>query len=347
MAALKASLAVRYGVRIADRELEAVLAALDGALLLENERGRQAREEATERYRAADYRQPILAGHSYPAEQGELAAMLDGYLDEVGGEGTGVRGRGLISPHIDYDRGGPVYAQVWGRSRAWVEEAELAIVLGTDHFGSIGGLTLTRQNYATPFGVLPTARGVVDAVAGVLGEETAYADELVHRGEHSIELAAVWLHHMRRSRPCAMVPILCGTFAEFFRPDGAVEEVKIQGMLELFKGLVEKGGVIVVAAADLSHVGPAFGGPALDLHGRARLAAADEELLACVCRGDAEGFRQSIAVVNDRNSVCGAVPIYLSMGMLAPLTGEKLAYARCPADTAGMSWVTICGVVLK
>jgi len=61
----------------------------------------------------------------------------------------------LVSPHIDYARGGPVYAHVWK-------------------------LTLTRQHYATPFGVLPTAREVVETLAGAMGAETAFAGELYH-----------------------------------------------------------------------------------------------------------------------------------------------------------------------
>ena len=68
---------------------------------------------------------------------------------------------GLISPHIDYPRGWRTYARTWQLAADAVEEAELVILLGTDHGGGAGALTLTRQNYATPWGVLPTARRIL------------------------------------------------------------------------------------------------------------------------------------------------------------------------------------------
>jgi hypothetical protein len=101
---------------------------------------------------------------------------------------------------------------------------------------------------------------------------------------------------------------------------------------------------MVIAAGDLSHVGPAFGGSPLDLIGRARLGAADDELIHLICAGDTEGFFAAIQRVEDRNNVCGAAPIYLTMRMLSPVKGECVAYDRCPADLEGASMVSICGL---
>ncbi len=121
---------------------------------------------------------------------------------------------GLLSPHIDYGRGGEVYAQIWKRAALAAREAELVILLGTDHYGS-DLFSLTRQNYATPYGVLPTDTEIVDRLAAAIGEDAAYAGELRHRGEHSLELVAVWLHHMRAGKPVPLVPILTGSFHPF------------------------------------------------------------------------------------------------------------------------------------
>jgi MEMO1 family protein len=46
-----------------------------------------------------------------------------------------------------------------------VQQADLAIVFGTDHFSEGFPFSLTRQNYATPYGVLPTAVEIVDRLA--------------------------------------------------------------------------------------------------------------------------------------------------------------------------------------
>ncbi|MEA3340809.1 MAG: AmmeMemoRadiSam system protein B, partial [Chloroflexota bacterium] len=93
-------------------------------------------------------------------------------------------------------------------------------------------------------------------------------------------------------------------------------------------------------------VGPAFGGQPVDLMGRARLKAADDELIERTCAGDAAGFFTAIKRVDDRNNVCGLPPIYLTLRALSPVEGERAAYARCPADQDGASLVSVCGIIL-
>lgn len=351
--AVSASLAVRYGLRLSPGAIEQLLSVLDEAYLLDNARSLEARERALADYRQAPFRTPILAGQSYPAHADELQTLLQGYLDAVDDLGDlsppePSRISGLVSPHIDYARGGPVYARVWKRAADMVRAADLAVVLGTDHYGEDKQLTLTHQHYATPYGVLPTARDVVDALAQAVGEQAAFAGELHHRSEHSIELAAVWLHHMRAGQPCELVPILCGSFGPFIRGQAdARRDPVISAMLSAFQQATAGRRVVVIAAGDLSHVGPAFGGQPLDLVGRARLQAADDELIDLMCRGDADGFLATVQRASDRNNVCGVPPIYLTLRMLGAARGERVAYDRCPADENGTSVVSICGVVFR
>ncbi len=346
---LRAALAIRFGLRVGPSILEGLLAAFDEALLLENDHFAQAREHARAEYRQAPFRPPGLAGQSYPAGAGELRRLLQGYLDGVDDVHPDLAdGRGLVSPHIDYARGGPVYAGVWKRAAAMVKAAELVVVLGTDHLGKDGRMTLTRQHYATPFGVLPTTREVVDALAQAMGPEVTFADELHHRSEHSIELAAVWLHHIREGQPCELLPILCGSFGHFVRGEEEPErDPVIAALLETLRQTMAERRTIVVAAGDLSHVGPAFGGQPLDWMGRARLKTADEELIERMCAGDGQGFYAALKRDGDRRNVCGLPPIYLALRMLDPVEGEQVAYERCPADEQGASLVSVCGVVFR
>jgi AmmeMemoRadiSam system protein B len=196
--------------------------------------------------------------------------------------------------------------------------------------------------------VLPTAQEVVDTLAQAMGQDEAFAGELLHRSEHSIELAAVWLHHIRQGQPCELVPILCGSFSHFVRGEAAPEhDPTINGLVNTLRQTLDRRQVIVVASADLSHVGPAFGGKALDIMGRARLQAADDELIEQVCAGDAEEFFAVIKREGDRRNVCGLPPIYLTLRMLSPVQGERVAYARCPADQNDTSLVSVCGIVFK
>ena len=346
--ALRAAIAVRYGLPITIEALERLLTAFDEALLLQNDRFLEARQQALEEYRHGPFRPPALAGESYPDDPGELRQLLRNYVsavEEMPDEPGGVRG--LVCPHIDYLRGGHVYGGVWMAAANAVKEADLVVLLGTDHYGGDARVTLTRQHYATPFGVLPTAQDVVGSLAEAIGEETAFAEELHHRSEHSIELAALWLHHIREGKPCELVPILCGSFGAFVRgdadPDG---DLAISATVDALRRSMSGRSAVVVAAADLSHVGPAFGGQPVDLLGRARLQESDDELIARVCAGDARGFFEAIQRVGDRRNVCGLPPIYLALQALSPTHGETMAYDRCAADERGTSLVSICGIVL-
>ncbi len=349
---LRAALAVRYGVRVGPDVMQQLLTAFDEALLLDNDRFAQAQTAALTEYRGAAFRAPGLAGQSYPAEVEELRSALASYLDE--GEAPlekperGEDVRGLISPHIDYARGGPVYAQVWKRAEEAVRAADLVILLGTDHWGRDGAFTLTYQSYGTPFGVLPTARDVVEQLSDVLGGEAAFADEFHHQGEHSIELAAVWLHHARGGDPCEIVPILCGSFGHFVQGKAdPAQDAALNGLVEALQSVMASRQTLVVAAADLAHVGPAFDGEPLDVLDRARLRAADDEIIERMVAGDAGGFFAAIQRDGDRRNVCGLPPIYVALRALDPVQGEQVAYAHCPADQNGTSVVSICGLLFR
>lgn len=345
--ALSLAFAFRFGAMIDERIIQQLLAALDEALLLDNDRFREARKHALDEYRRSPFRPPALAGKAYPEEADDLRRMLEGLFEEIETEPQPFDGRGVISPHIDYARGGPVYARVWKTAEKSAREADLVVVFGTDHYGGDSSITLTRQNYATPFGVLPTARPIVDALAAALGEDIAFEGEFRHRTEHSIELASVWLHYVRGERPVEMVPILCGSFARFIHAEENPEsDAQINALLKVLEEKTAGRRVMIVAAADLAHIGPAFGGEAIDAPAREQLKESDGELIEFMRAGDAAGFLDAIKRVEDRNNVCGVSPIYLALRMLAGARGESVAYDRCPADTDLTSFVSVCGVVL-
>jgi hypothetical protein len=370
-AGLHAALLVRAGIRVAPEIIQHVVDQLDDVLLLDNERYRDAYTEVLQAYRTAPYRTPSLAGPGYPDDPTLLSRMLDDHVTVLRENGSGparpgspwrsLPGEaaaaseqdeiaGLISPHIDYQRGGRVYAGVWERAAAAVQAAELVIILGTDHAGSPGSITLTRQHYATPFGVLPTDRDLVDALAGALGEEAAFAEEMHHRGEHSVELAAVWLHHTRNGQPCSVLPVLCGSFHRFVtgEADPAADSA-LESTLDVLRRAAAGRRTLVVAAADLAHVGPAFSEPVpIDRIRYAQLKAADEALMQTLADADAHAFFRMIAAEGDRRNICGLPPIYMMLRLLdGQVRGEITGYDRCPADGMNTSFVSICGAVFR
>ena len=279
---------------------------------------------------------------------------LDEYCATAGQETTKPSSKvtGLISPHIDYARGWHTYADTWQKAREAVEEAELVIVLGTDHSGSPGSLTLTRQDYATPWGVLPTDVQLVDGLAEIIGEGPAFAEEVHHIGEHSIELAAVWLHYVAGREPKPLLPILCGPNYDS-ASDGSGDGEKwdeggLKGALDSLMEIAAGPRVLVVAAGDLSHVGPAFGDPApIDVSGRATVEAQDHEWLNVACSGSSELLEKHMLQHGDSTRICGAAPIHYMLSVLQGAQGTVVAYEQCPADEQFGSLVSVAGALFS
>jgi MEMO1 family protein len=340
----------QYGFPLGMEMVENLVDALDEAFLLDNERSADALHDAREQFRAAPFRPPMIAGGSYPADAELLHATLERYRHQAA-NGTPLAplaptpAFGLLSPHIDYPRGGIVYAQVWERAAQAVQEADLVIIFGTDHYGS-DPFTLTRQNYATPYGVLPTAVDIVDELAAVIGEEAAYAGELRHRGEHSLELVAVWLHHLRQRRPVEVVPLLVGGFHRFYHNgDHPDQDAQIEQVLATLRRATVGRKVVVVASGDLAHVGVSFGQEPLTEDTLAGVHEVDQILMQHMNAGDATGFYRAIHAIRDANNVCGVAPIYLTMRLLGAPEGTPTGYATCPADNDNTSVVTVGGVI--
>jgi AmmeMemoRadiSam system protein B len=351
-AELEAAVQVRAGVRLAPDLLPSLLSAMDEALLLDNERFTAAKAAAVQAFRDAPVRAlTTVDGSGANTDPGKMEAYLQGFIDALDVAGSTAAQadiRGVVSPHIDYQRGGPVYAEVWSAAAQTAREADLVIILGTDHQGGDGRLTLTRQSYATPWGTLPTETTIVDRLASALGPEMAFDEELHHRSEHSIELAAIWLHFVRAGVPVAVLPILCGSFGGFVAGVGdPAAHVPFAVAVEFLRGVMDSRRTLVVAAADLAHMGPAFGDPyGLDLAGRAQLRNADERLLAALYAGDAQAVFDNLKSEGDRRHVCGLPPIYLTLRVLGKTQGEPAGYALCPADPQGTSFVSIAGAIL-
>lgn len=328
------------------------LTQLDEACLLENERSRKARLQFLEAYRAQPNRPPALADLSYPGDPRRLADLFHQFgADDELGQWNGWHGRGIISPHIDYQRGGHVYAKVWQRAKAAVLDADLVLIFGTDHNGGAGTITLTQQPYATPFGVLPTDVGLIEKIAQAIGPENAFAEELHHQREHSVELSAVWMHHIFQQagkQPCPMVPVLCGSYYQFLMSGThPAEDPLISKTIETLKRETAGKKVLVVASVDLAHVGPAFNDDfAMDAGRRDQLAQSDKALVQAILGGDADSFYAQVSAVQNRNRICGLSSIDIMLRYLGGANGVEIAYDHCDADTKGESLVSICGLLL-
>jgi len=347
---LRTGFLLHTGVQLLPSQVQSIVEMLDENCLLDSQRFRDALKQILLNYRSSPFREPALAGAGYPDDGAALRSTLDDYCKKVG-QKVGVNGVepsgvvGLISPHIDYQRGWQTYAETWQPAQQAVGEADLVIILGTDHSGSSGSLTLTRQDYATPWGPMRTDVQIVDRLAEILGEDNAFAEEVHHVGEHSIELAAVWVHYYAGGQPKRLLPILCGHHEALLDSEGP-EATRVWEALSYLSNVAKQQNTVVVAAGDLSHVGPAFGDPLpLDPAGKARIRSTDETWLEVACSGDSSRLTGHLLEHGDPTRICGSAPIHYMMAILQNAQGRVVAYEQCPADEEFGSLVSIAGVL--
>jgi AmmeMemoRadiSam system protein B len=339
---------LRTGRYIDNSIVESLISNLDEALYLENERFNTAYQKALVEYRSASSRAPALAGKSYPRNKNELITFLKQYFDRIESDDQPELGdlRGLVSPHIDFARGGLTYAKVWSRARQIINQADLVIILGTDHSAGDGRITLTRQDYETPWGILPTDQDAVNELVDQIGEG-AFTCELNHRNEHSVESAIILLHYLLEGKSCLVLPVLCGSFAQYIeRNENPIDIPHISSIIKTLKAVANNRKTIIVAAADLAHEGPAFGDQfPVDIAEKVRMAQQDKELIRIINQGNADDFFTEIKNEKDRRHVCGVPPIYLTLSVLSGINGDCVGYEQCPASEDGTSFVSICGVL--
>ncbi len=285
------------------------------------------------------------AGTVYPEDPPELRAALDAWLrleplpspaaSPAGARGEGARARLVVSPHIDYCRGARGYAHA-ARALA-ASSAELFVVLGTAHEAPPHLFTLTRRDYATPLGPVPTDRAAVDAVARELGEAEAFGSEPFHDAEHSIELQLVLLKHVLR-RPFTALPVLCSSISHLAEPGRFTAR-----FLAALARAIEGRAVCFVASADLAHVGPLYGDPRPPTPAEvSRVEADDRRTLAFLAAGDAGGFHGDALRDDARRRVCGTAPIYAAM-RAAGRGARLLHYERWTDGVDSVSFAAAAG----
>lgn len=346
---LAQTLTTQHGIKVTANVIRNIITGLDDALLLENGHFVQELAVALDKYRRAPCRPATNAGSAYPHDKQMLARHLDQYIHQANSPTiANPCALGLVSPHIDYERGGSVYGSVWAQAAQAAFDADLVVIIGTDHNGASPHVTLTRQHYSTPYGILPTAVDLVDKLSATIGDDLVMQDELHHRDEHSVELAAVWLHHVRHGKPVPTLPVLVGSFSHFIANETSPrDERNISKFVETVQSETNKARVLFIAAGDMSHVGPAFNGPPLSSPDKIQLEASDAKIIDAMCTGDPDAFFDSVNNIQDMSNICGLAPIYLLLRILEPVRGTALAYQQCPADQDHASVVSICGVVFE
>lgn len=325
----------RYGDLLFQEEIHQIIQQLDAHFLLENGRYLDQKRMIDQEFAEARMRPAILAGKSYESDPSRLIEQISAYFNSSEGSCKGSIGqgclRGAIIPHIDYARGGTCYAWAY-REIAEGCEAETFIILGTLHQEAKGPFILTRKEFSTPLGVLEVDQDRLNQlVQGCLYDP--FAEEIVHRVEHSLELQMVFLEYIFRDRrPVRIVPILCASFHEpMDQGRSPLQDPRISTFLTSLGDLIRDGkdSVCVLASADLAHMGPRFGDPLpLGQTNWREMAENDQDLIQKMELLDGEGFWRKIQQEGNRRRICGVSAIYSLLATIPAKEGRILRYGQ-------------------
>jgi len=352
VADIQAAIAKRFGELVLSEHIQHVVGQLDEALMLDSDHFRAKFAEQTRAFRRSPVRLPASAGGAYPAEPGELASLLDAWLEAAPTTASPSDDRplaGVVAPHIDFERGGPSYGIAY-RPVADGCDAELFVILGTAHFARKAAYILTRKAFQTPLGTMPTQVELVNALARRY-RRRPFAEELVHRNEHSIEFQVVCLQRALRGRSGAvwMLPVLCGSFGEKVGEGASPRDVpEIADFMGALRDVVSDSGMRAcwVAGADMSHVGPAFGHDfELTPQVMADVERADRAMLAHVEALDPDAFFGSVYADGNARNVCGAAAVYTLLAAAEPAACRLLDYRQATDYALGRA-VTFAAMAL-
>lgn len=327
----------------ADRIIS-VIEAMDAQFLLQNDRYEGHVAALKDAYAALSCRTAFLAGRSYPDDEAGLRAFMAGMLRQGQAPGGKDHVKGIIAPHIDYGRGADVYRRAYRFLP--VDENTLFVIFGTCHKPAPRVWNIALRDLRTPLG---TVKGAA-AVGRLLREDTllgTYVDEWPHRNEHSIELQLPVIQSLLGHGQFEVLSILTGSFHEYMEAGRSPSLGEAAELAERLKELLKahEGPCVVIAGADLAHIGAQFGDPPpLDASTLEESKQKDGALLETVTRVDAAGFFEAVRGEGDRRRICGLAPIYFLLSMLDPCGGEVVGYDQW---TDGASSVSFAGVVFS
>lgn len=338
----------RTGHIIPRKQLEEMVRQLDEAHFLDSPAFAAYFQSLVDAYQAAPAR--VSAGEeSFGVEPGQLGMVIDKMLADGQYRPPKANRRlaGLIAPHLDYPRGGPAYAKAY-RCLASAELPHRVIVLGTNHFGQASSPVATRKDFQTPLGTTRTDRSFIDALADRLGVQLCQ-DEFDHQREHSVELQVLILQQILGPERFELVPVLCPDVCgpSGTAPcDGKGADVRAFGeqLGELIRA--ERVPTLVVAGADLSHVGWQFGDERnLDARFLQEVEEKDREALDALVEKGQDAFAEVIKSRENDTRICSAGCIYALMTALPGAKPELLGYHQAANPDAG-NGVTCAAVAL-
>jgi AmmeMemoRadiSam system protein B len=260
-------------------------------------------------------RSPAVAGQFYPKTPQELKRQMDEFLGIAASQELPILG--AVVPHAGYIYSGSVAAEVYAR----LPEKETYVILGPNHHGLGAPISLSRDSWKTPLGLVESDQEMAQALVGTIIDQ----EELAHLHEHSIEVQLPFLQE--RFSGFKILAITMGLQDE----ETAVEvgEALGKAALKLNKSCT------IIASSDFSHYQP-----------QETARKVDTSLIEAILRMDIPELYSRIYSYNA--TACGYGPIAAAIAaakILGATSGKLLRYATSGDITGDYSQVVGYGAI--
>ncbi len=341
------------GHQISREWLQEFIDELDELLLLDSPQFQAREAEMESQFTPETVRKAAFAGRSYSENSAELRIYLEEKL------ARGVKRlppiaydlesvRGIVTPHIDFHRGGHVEAASYLPLLTQVEVSgrpfDTLVILGIAHDGISYPFCASPQDFATPFGVAHCDRDFIADLRAIIGPQLT-REQNAHENEHSIEFSAVFCQMFDELKPSKIVPILCGGFWESLRqgeaPEAAEPDVAvfIDALREITRKHEDAGKKIgFIASVDGAHVGTQFGDDTRITPEILKAIGDDDAAwISAVETGEKARFHAHFSKNGNARNVDAHPALYTLMAAFPHLRAQKLDYDQ--AFSAGANIV--------
>jgi len=220
------------------------------------------------------------------------------------------------------------------------------VILGTNHFGRSASVVTTGSDFATPLGTTHTDTDFIERLEERCGDLRAF--ELDHLREHSVELQLAWLQHLFGADSFELAAFLC---PDPCGPTGtapaAGNGVDLRDFAQTLGAIVAEDArdTLLVAGADMSHVGANFGDDRrLDDEYLRKVRDHDETALSLLASEGTEGWLRYLAQDGNPTHVCSVGCVFALAAALDGASATRLGYHQA-VDLATQTCVTCAAVV--
>jgi AmmeMemoRadiSam system protein B len=339
-----------YGLQ--EQTLRELIRLFDEGLFLANARFFAAQREVKESFTSLTVRPPALAGLAYPESREQLSKFVSDMIVPIEMETQRPELRCLVAPHIDYRRGGRCYGQIYPHLAS--STADLYLLMGTSHQYSERMFHLSAKDFSSPLGILPCDSGFVTKLANRFGISRAFADEYLHRKEHSLELQLPFISTVRPG--VAIVPILVGSFHKAVASGRSPREFEeyetfVEALVESIREVEREGRrVCFIAGVDMAHVGAVFGDEwQLSPEKMVEISERDARYLDAIAAHSSDALFAHVAEDGDARRLCGFPTMHTILDVLTRLSHAGAGYARVyeqAVDYESSCAVTFAGLAL-